>query len=563
MVQFILLTPQLDFASVEVNAIGSNLELKPTVVAPIVDIDEPLIISYEEIIKDNCTFRTECDGVTVDLLENVEYLSFEVNEVDDVEFGTLTVIVTDISGTTSENTTYMYNNGIELYYNEFAMEQAWFDGTQSLYEQNTEDNIVLSYRDWEEEYSELMSSILSGESQMISTNNEKTVVSGIIEWELSSYSKLPLRNAYVELIVKTDFEPIILSSTYTDENGHYCLETNNSDWDYYNDIYVRINLEGHTFKVRSGWWTFPYYFDKKLSDNYSAGVNLSFDATITRDVSKKIYKATYVHQSMVIGERFAEEMGFETNNKIRVAYPAGKEDISDPNDPLAHLSNAAFCWGNIENNCFCAIGWYKFYYVNTMVHEYSHYVQCSLSNFGGKFPEILFNSIHSARDDEYSVKKDKEFAMHLAWTEGWGRAFAYVALKYYQNQYSAMPYYDIKPIIMDGTNSEDIFLGEFQEMTVTAFLWELLDISKTSYTANNSDALLDYQIPWTPQEWWNMTTVSGTCRFPDFMHLLDQEAYDDSMNIDYKSVKSSIAEKLTKYNIAPEINTISFVASNP
>ncbi len=123
-IQFVLIIPEVEFSNLKVNAIGSNLDLKPTVSASIVDIDEPLIISYEEVIKDNCTFWTECEGITVNLVEDVDYLSFEVNAVDDVEFGSLTVIVTDISGSTSKNTTYMYNNGIELYYNEFAIEQA-------------------------------------------------------------------------------------------------------------------------------------------------------------------------------------------------------------------------------------------------------------------------------------------------------------------------------------------------------------------------------------------------------------------------------------------------------
>ncbi len=434
-----------------------------------------------------------------------------------------------------------------------------------MYEQNTEDNIVLSYRDWEEEYSELMSSILSGEPNIVSTNNENTVVSGKIEWELSSYSKLPLRNAYIEIIVKTDFEPIVLSSAYTDENGYYCLDINNSGWDSYHDIYFRINLEAHTFKVRSGWWTFPYYFDKKLPEDFGNGVNIAFNPTITRDISKKIYRATYVHQTMVIGERFAAEMGFETSNKIRVAYPAGKEDISDSSDPLAYLSNGAFCWGNVYNNCFCAIGWHKFEYANTIVHEYSHYVQCSLSNFGGQFPEIIYSSTHSSRDDDYLSKKDKEFAMHLAWAEGWGHAFAYMALKYYKDQYIGMLNYNVQPHLIDETNADnhDNFLGEFQEMTVTAFLWDLLDTSKLTCIASITSENLDYQIPWTPQEWWNMTTVSGTCRFPDFMRLLEEEAYNDSMNIDYKSVKLAMAKKLTKYNIAPALNGVSIVTSNP
>ena len=57
-----------------------------------------------------------------------------------------------------------------------------------------------------------------------------------------------------------------------------------------------------------------------------------------------------------------------------------------------------------------------------------------------------------------------------------------------------------------------------------------------------------------------MTTVPGTCRFPDFMRLIEEEGYDESMDIDYKSVREGIAEYLTKYNIAPQINSITYTS---
>ena len=93
--------------------------------------------------------------------------------------------------------------------------------------------------------------------------------------------------------------------------------------------------------------------------------------------------------------------------------------------------------------------------------------------------------------------------------------------------------------------------------SVEQFLWELFDTDKKTNKITDN---LDYQLPWTYQEWWNMTTVSGTCRFPDFMRLIEEEGYDESMNIDYKALREDIAYYLTKYDIAPKIKNITYTS---
>lgn len=569
-IQLVLMMPQIEFSNHDVNAIDNTLELKPIVEAPIVNVDEPFRISYEDVIKESCTYSTECEGITAVLVENVDYLSFDVKSTSNVGFGRLTVNVTDnTTGNTSANTTYFYSNGFDTYYNEFTMDQAWYDGTKALYDLNTNNNIVLSYRDWEEEYSKLMSSILSGEPTVVNTSNEKVVISGNIYWELNKNYAMPFKCAFLEVIVKTDDGYISIGDGYTGLDGEYHIEIDPSELIFNEDVYIRINLEAKTFKVRSGWWTFPYYFDKKLSDNLTAGTEISYDACITHNLDKKIYKATYVHQTMVIAERFAEDMGFRTSNKIRVAYPAGIEYFRNDDNPLAYLGNNAFCWGNENNNCFCVIGWHNYNNTKTIVHEYSHYIQCSLNNFGEGIPDIIFMSTHDGYSDYFELKDDKSFGMHLAWAEGWGYAFSTMAQAYYFSEYQGMTNREVFIDTNISTSEEEEgYKGEFQELSVKAFLWNLVDQSSLNPPEEDSEEPvepeeLDYQLPWTPQEWWNMTTISGTCRFPDFMRLIEEEGYDESMDIDYKSVREGIAEYLTKYNIAPQINSITYTSGTP
>ena len=350
---------------------------------------------------------------------------------------------------------------------------------------------------------------------------------------------------------KGDYVYTVLASGYTDVNGAYSLEISNDLFSQYSDVYFRINLEAYTFKVRSGWHTFAYYFDKKISDIADAGDTINFSPCVVYSESLKIYKATYVHQSMVIAERFAKEMGFETTNKIRVAYPAGDKNNTDSNS----LSNSAFCWGDVIDNCYCAIGWHNYNDTNTVVHEYSHYIQCSLGNYGEPLHEIILEwPKHNPDDNQYLVKGDKSFAMHLTWTEGWGYAFAVMAQRYYKNEYV---------LLNDGKNdtyqtyistpNNNTYLGEFQEKSINVFLWSLVDEGLVNSDINYDEFALDYKLPWTPQEWWNMTTISGTYRLPDFINLIENESYNFNLNLDYQSIREYLYDKLTLFNIAPEI----------
>ncbi|MBO5715747.1 MAG: hypothetical protein J6S23_05080 [Clostridia bacterium] len=537
------------------NEIGNeSIELDPKFSALNIDIEDSLTISYENIDISDFECSINANGITASIVEDSDYLQCEVEAIEGVEFGELTVSAISDDGTELISTVYTYNSGEKLYYSEFAKDQALCEGMNECLEGAFD---YFTWKYWEEEYSGSMSKILSGSPSVISANNDTTTISGNIYWETDNiHTTLPLRNAYVEIIAKTNYEYIVLDSGYTRANGEYSLEVANNVFSQYEDIYFRVNLEAYTFKVRSGWHTFAYFFDEKISDIASPGYSLKFDPCILYDISMAIYKATYVHQSMVIAERFAAEMGFESDTKIRVTYPAGNKNNPNPNA----LSYSAFCWGPLETNKYCAIGWHNYNDVNTVVHEYSHYIQCSMGNYGEEWYEILLElPTHDPNIDLYANKKDKSFAMHLTWTEGWGYAFAALAQKYYQTEYVGLTNY-VTNIPFSG-----YYIGEFQEDSVTSFLWDLIDPMKTNWNIGVSSPVLDYQLPWTPQEWWDMTTVQGTYRLPDFINLIENESYNFGVDLDYKQIKEYIAEKLTLYNIAPEIISVDInsVVTNP
>ena len=409
-------------------------------------------------------------------------------------------------------------------------------------------------------YSAFTAPLLDGESYIAYNNSNLAIVVGNVKWEtndspIANKPTLDMRNALIEIGIKEWNGFNAIASDYTDESGHYEIIINPEDIPTNKDLYLRIALKGKTFEV-STFWNFPhYYYEYNLSQMVSSGKTVTYNALIKCDKSEDVYKATYVHQGMVIAERFAEEMGFESDKYIWVAYPA--ESVSIEIDGVEYsLSNMAFCYGYLGYDSIAAIGINSYDKPKIIVHEYSHYIQCSMGNFGEDMPEILFLSTHDGTSDYYEQKGDKSFAMHLSWTEGWGYAFSVMAQRYYVNEYMPLWKSNTYETTISTTN-DDSYLGEFQEKSTKAFLWSLIDTNMINCDINTNGAVLDYQLPWTPQEWWNMTTVTGTCRLPDFIKLIENESYNLGTVIDYKHIKGYIADKLTIFNIAPEITSTS------
>ena len=178
-----------------------------------------------------------------------------------------------------------------------------------LYEQNTDDNIVISEAEICDRYSAFTSPLLEGVPTV--TNNETDTVTfvGNIDWEIDDtpvYNKptLDMRNALIEIGVKNLLGFNKIATGYTDENGNYEIVISDEDWVDSKDIYFRICLEGKTFEV-STFWFFPhYYYEYNLGEIATIGSTVNYNVVIKCETDEDIYKATYVHQAMTISERF-------------------------------------------------------------------------------------------------------------------------------------------------------------------------------------------------------------------------------------------------------------------
>ncbi len=487
----------------------------------------------------------EYEGITVSIVNSEKFqfiISAESNEESSDKFGKLVVSARTNDDEIIYGTLYTYQSNGYLYLSELSYDCAWYLSQEELL--NGRDSDAL--KKCEDAYSALFGSDMNHSIAISQSDiSNKIKVNGNIKWEYNEeHNTLPLKIAKIEIRKKNLIGSSYIADGYTDKDGNFSIEVNASDMEN-KKIFIRVLLEAQTFMIRLDWLITHYYYDSNQIQDISGGDIITLDCTIPYKDSS-VYKATYIHQAMTISERFAKSLGFNPSKTLRVAYPTLSFEYYDEKANQTYsLNKMAFCYDNVA-----AIGTDSYNNTNTIAHEYSHFIQNSMGNYGATLLEIAaYNPNHNGRDDYYDTKGNKKFAMHLAWSEGWGYAFSVLAQNYYKNEYDKLANPNYKMPL-----SEDGCIGEFQEKTIRRFLWSLVDI-------NSTKTKLDYQLPWTLQEWWNMTTVKGTCRLPDFINTIESESNDFGVNIDYATLKKSIAKKLTLYNISPEIISLLYLST--
>ena len=563
-VQIICIAPNIIFAADGVGYTSENhLDIEgiisPVISSPISDIDIPVRVSFDN--TDVLTYSVEASGLTA---TEVSAGSMQYDILATGDFGTLTVFATYMDGTERSSSVYTYREANKVYLSDISQDQAWYDCIKLMY-----DNGEITYDELKNAYSELTKSYLmicedySDDNSNNSSSESKTTVTGELLWELQNGAIAPLVKSKVELIKLSGGREIVLATQYTLQDGKYTFEINNEIWnDQGEDIFIRFWLESETYKVTNNWILEQYSYDVPVIANACEGVVVFPAYCIKSDLSNIQYKATYVHQAMTISERFALEMGMpkpgEENaiSKLNVAYPS------------VAPSDSAGCFEIIDGFSFAAIGRNRYGMVDTITHEYGHYVQHTMETYGATLCEIINNwPEHNFYYDHFTDKISKEYAMELTWSEAWACAFSTLCERYYWEQYE-YTYFD--PNVMfkpeyKGRDLESPFSGgydfydhdgqsstprqdnrgEAQEYAVAAFLWDVFD------DISSAEAFDDMQLGY--QSWWNYTTQQGMYTLEDFVYYIDE---------DHPEYRDSIGELLTYHNISPRITNITGYSSS-
>lgn len=479
------------------------------------------------------------DGVSV---SNEAERAMELEVDNESGFGSIDIYAEYEDGETTKSSVYTYKEDDKVYVSDISKDSAWHECMEDRYNKG-----LITKEEWDNAYSELAQSYIeeveieeeiSDEDYGIAlmSSAAPTVVKGTLSWQLADGTILALKQTKVELRDDEAIGSRVIATTYTDNNGNYSFTfANEDDWyDWENgglDVFIRWYSETYTFDVNQS-FVFEYnYFDSKVVDNVASGTTTRFNYYIKYDESLNLNKFFYVQQGMIVGQRFAEAMGMSTDNYIHVIYPAEAFIGTD----------TAFCWGEVWDNCFAAIGKNKYKDIDTLIHEYGHFVEVSMGNYGADLWEIIMNNPnHTVKADHFVDKEDKEYAMELTWSEAWATVFSQLAQSYYKSEYIKINgFADAKDRTFDVENvSVEANSGEAQEYAVIGMLWDLYDSS----SSESFDKLaLGYK------NWWNYTTRRGTYTLTDFANVVERF---------YLGNRGAVGEIMAKHQISPGNLTI-------
>lgn len=270
---------------------------------------------------------------------------------------------------------------------------------------------------------------------------------------------------------------------------------------------------------------YPYSFNTS-TQNLAIGSTIICNYTLAYNESFANLRAIYIQQGMLIGERFAKEMDMQTTSQIYAEYPA-----------VITGADGACCFTlNSDTGIYTAlIGWSAFNDIDTLIHEYGHFVQNVMGSYGISIIDFInYKPKHEIGTDHFEDKDDKEYAMMLTWSESWATVFSQIAQRYYQHEYSLIPnfadLYD--SFSVDGFIANP-YSCEAQEKAVTAFLWDLYDTS--------SDEVYD-NIRLSFLRWWEYTNGEGIYTLTDFVEFMENE---------HPEMRSDIGALLGAHQIAP------------
>lgn len=506
---------------IEDTIIEPKRELKPVISSEKVAASEKIQLGFDK--TDVIDYYYVATGVTVTERSD-DSMQFEL--VADEEFGCVDVYADYGNGESIKSSIYIYKQDETVYVSDVSKDRAWYNCMESKYNAGK-----ITLEEWEDAYSEFSRTLSKDDSPLAfdtatnrsnsisltaATNN--TTVRGRLRWETDTGAKLPLRQTLVELRDKEPVGSRVIAYTYTDFDGYFSFEFDNPDawYDLENgglDVFIRWYTQGEGVLVAQDLAFTFNYMDSRVDENVQTGSDTEFNYYVSYDDSSAVNKSFYVLQGMILGHNFARQMGFSSTSEIQVLYPIPPE-------------------GAFSYYGWIVIGNEFFYDFDTLIHEYGHFLEQMMGNYGASLPEIFYNwPVHSSYTDHFEDKKQKEYAMELTWSEAWATAFAQIAQEYYKNDYiGEAGIADRCDGLCYDTYTYTPQSGEAQEDAVIAFLWDLYDNVLGSY-----------------QTWWNYTTREGTYTLTDFVNVV--ETY-------YPSRRGEIGEIMAAHQISPGKLTI-------
>ena len=261
----------------------------------------------------------------------------------------------------------------------------------------------------------------------------------------------PYRFALVRLYDQDGGSDDLLETSYTDENGYYYFEVENSEGDGC-DVYVRQYAVNDVVDVTNAGGS-TYFADTDVVIDVMDGTDIDFGGlAVVGDNCGEIYN------SMIDGFSWVKDETGWTRDRVAARWPAGDHAYSYGDFMTFHSD---FTWDR-----------------PTQLHEYGHCIQWTA--YGDKWPPTGFNDPHW-----YDSDFDPGFAM----CEGWAEFFQCAVDNSANN--IADGAWNIENNNWQLGADGDLWDGNSVEGCVASILWDIFD------PANDDDLNMGFEEIWS------------------------------------------------------------------
>ena len=386
-----------------------------------------------------------------------------------------------------------------------------------------------------------------------------TYVHGTLKWretESESSQQHALRKVKVEVRDSDLIGSQLLGTVYTDDNGYYSLSFTNDSSILENggcDLFIRVYAgDDNAYVVQSDGNT-RYYVESNHESHQNVATGSDTGISLTFRMTSDSRKAFQISQALITARDYAKAMRGTNPHYVKVRYPYGSDGCYyNSNSYMITITGDARKSINVPESY---ASW------DVIMHEYGHHIaHCQgIDDSPGGWHSSACDMIghyvmedSSFCDGECAVHRAnnpigaanaKEAAHKLIWSEAWATTFAFIAQEYSaeyigtvptvcNESYDAYNFYDPYDFQYEAYCNR---LGENSEVGVYAALWDLFDTNNTSYD----------NLSRTYQQWWDITTISGTYTFSEFMNQFYAQ---------FPELAGDMGEILARYSIAPYLD---------
>lgn len=282
-------------------------------------------------------------------------------------------------------------------------------------------------------------------------------VEGVVQWTDRNGGVHPLPRATVEIRDDDVIGSNLITTTTTDSAGRYAASFSHDDGALQGDpdVFVRVLARSPVADLKpEGIFADTYRMDSSVQADTPDGSMLTINLTAgNTDDNETVFS---VHHALVAIGGYASNLTGRLPSRITTRFPTTSGTSRFTGSELHILRLDRWDWDVIH-------------------HEYGHYVM----NIGGFVNNP--GGGHSSRDNLTARRGSKDIGIRLAWGEGWPTFFGLAGQSASGMATLGVPnvgdtrYQDTEDSSIDDDLETRTGLGEDNELSVAAVLWDLFD----------------------------------------------------------------------------------------